>query len=189
MLNICRASEEEWLLADSMRAALLEPDSAALLVEFCELTARWILSILQQGPGPAREALVLIPESALRDICAVLNFLIRQRATELLGGMDIGALVGCLTAVLRATDLIPSPAVHFSVVQLLLGMLSPQLGAGRHARSGSYHLGAAEAALVSAVLGTGAAQTELLPALMAAYVHADHVVGLDVDKGEGVAEC
>ena len=35
---------------------------------------------------------------------------------------------------------------------------------------------------MSAVLGTGAAQTELLPALMAAYVQADHVVGLDVDK-------
>lgn len=36
----------------------------------------------------------------------------------------------------------------------------------------------------AAVLGTGAAQTELLPALMAAYSHADHVVGLDVDKDQ-----
>lgn len=42
----------------------------------------------------------------------------------------------------------------------------------------------AEAALVTAVLGTGAAQSELLPALMAAYAHADHVVGLDVDKDQ-----
>lgn len=42
----------------------------------------------------------------------------------------------------------------------------------------------AEAALVTAVLGTGAAQTDLLPALMAAYAHADHVVGLDVDKDQ-----
>ena len=42
----------------------------------------------------------------------------------------------------------------------------------------------AEAALVTAVLGTGAAQTDLLPALMAAYAHADHVVGLDVDRDQ-----
>jgi hypothetical protein len=34
------------------------------------------------------------------------------------------------------------------------------------------------------VLGTGAAQRELLPALMAAYAHADHVVGLDVDRDQ-----
>ncbi len=40
----------------------------------------------------------------------------------------------------------------------------------------------AEAALVSAVLRTGAAQADLLPALMRAYVAADHVVGLDVDQ-------
>ena len=39
-----------------------------------------------------------------------------------------------------------------------------------------------EAALVAAVLGTGAAQEELVPALMHAYAGADHVVGLDVDR-------
>ena len=37
---------------------------------------------------------------------------------------------------------------------------------------------------MTAVLGTGAAQRELLPALLAAYAHADHVVGLDVDKDQ-----
>ena len=40
------------------------------------------------------------------------------------------------------------------------------------------HMSAAEGALVSAVLGTGATQTELLPAIMKAYAHADHVVRL-----------
>ena len=39
-----------------------------------------------------------------------------------------------------------------------------------------------EAALVAAVLGTGAAQKDLVPALMRCYAAADHVVGLDVDK-------
>ena len=39
-----------------------------------------------------------------------------------------------------------------------------------------------EAALVAAVLGTGAAQQDLVPALMRCYAAADHVVGLDVDK-------
>lgn len=78
--------------------------------------------------------------------------------------------------------------VHQSIVQLLLAMLSPQLaGGGAHRRGGALgprHLSPAESALVTAVLGTGAAQTALLPALMAAYSHADHVVGLDVDKDQ-----
>ena len=39
-----------------------------------------------------------------------------------------------------------------------------------------------EQALVAAVLGTGAAQEQLVPALMKAYAAADYVVGLDVDK-------
>lgn len=39
-----------------------------------------------------------------------------------------------------------------------------------------------EAALVAAVQGTGAAQQDLVPALMRCYVAADFVVGLDVDK-------
>ena len=41
-----------------------------------------------------------------------------------------------------------------------------------------------EQALVAAVLCTGAAQEQLVPALMAAYAAADHVVGLDVDKDQ-----
>ena len=39
-----------------------------------------------------------------------------------------------------------------------------------------------EAALVAAVLGTGAAQEELVPALMHVHAGADNVVGLDVDR-------
>ena len=35
---------------------------------------------------------------------------------------------------------------------------------------------------MAAVLGTGAAQKDLVPALMRCYAAADHVVGLDVDK-------
>lgn len=62
-----------------------------------------------------------------------------------------------------------------------------QLDYRRMARGGSLgarHVTPAETALVTAVLGTGAAQTYLLPALMAAYAHADHVVGLDVDRDQ-----
>lgn len=39
-----------------------------------------------------------------------------------------------------------------------------------------------EAALVAAVLGTGAAQEQLVPALMRVYAAADNVIGLDVDR-------
>ena len=49
---------------------------------------------------------------------------------------------------------------------------------------GPSNQGVGEQALVAAVLGTGAAQEQLVPALMKAYAAADHVVGLDVDKDQ-----
>ena len=163
---------------------------------------------------------------------ALRSFLIYNGAAELLGGTDIGVLVACLTGLLKHTHLVTSPPVHSSIVQLLLAMLSPQVGGtwglglgpgrggwhdclrapaeprtrppaatnssppptacplpqlgggGGRSLGRSRHVSPAEAALVTAVLGTGAAQTDLLPALMAAYAHADHVVGLDVDKDQ-----
>jgi hypothetical protein len=39
-------------------------------------------------------------------------------------------------------------------------------------------------ALVTSVLGTSAAQQQLVPALMRVYGQADFVVGLDVDKDD-----
>ena len=56
------------------------------------------------------------------------SFLIYSGATDLLGGMDIAALVACLTGLLKHTHLVTSPPVHQSIVQLLLAMLSPQVG-------------------------------------------------------------
>lgn len=47
---------------------------------------------------------------------------------------------------------------------------------------GPTHMRPGEAALLAAVLGTGAAQESLVPALMRVYAGADHVVGLDVDR-------
>lgn len=44
--------------------------------------------------------------------------------------------------------------------------------------------GAGEMALVTSVLGTSAAQQQLVPALMRVYGQADFVVGLDVDKDD-----
>jgi hypothetical protein len=43
---------------------------------------------------------------------------------------------------------------------------------------------AGESALVASVLGTSAAQEQLVPALMRVYGQADFVVGLDVDKDD-----
>lgn len=43
---------------------------------------------------------------------------------------------------------------------------------------------AGESALVASVLGTSAAQQQLVPALMRVYGQADFVVGLDVDKDD-----
>lgn len=57
------------------------------------------------------------------------SFIIYNGASDLLGGSDVGVLVGCLTGLLKHTDLVTSPPVHLSIVQLLLAMLSPQVGA------------------------------------------------------------
>ena len=100
----------------------MDPELGNDLVQFCELTARWILAMLRQGGAVAAAATTIVPESAVRDMCVVLQYFIQKSCTELLGGADIGALISCLTAVLGATDAIPSPAVHFSVVQLLLAI-------------------------------------------------------------------
>jgi hypothetical protein len=43
---------------------------------------------------------------------------------------------------------------------------------------------AGETALVASVLGTSAAQQQLVPALMRVYGSADFVVGLDVDRDD-----
>lgn len=181
------ATEDQWLLYDGMRAQLLDPEFANDTVHFMELQARWLVSLMQRGPEAAKEAFSLIPESVVRDMTAWLSFLIYNQSTELLGGMDIGVLVACLSGLLKHTHLVTSPPVHASIVQLLLAMLSPQLDYRSIARGGALgprRVSPAEAALVTAVLGTGAAQTDLLPALMAAYAHADHVVGLDVDRDQ-----
>jgi hypothetical protein len=47
---------------------------------------------------------------------------------------------------------------------------------------GPAHMRPGESALLATVLGTGAAQQDLVPALMRVYAAADNVVGLDVDR-------
>ena len=142
----------------------------------------------QGGEEAARRALALIPESVVSDLAAYLNYLIQRGATDLLGGMDIGALMACITGLLARPDLMPSAVVRQSLVQLLAGMLAPGRareddgGRGGRGSLGPSRLSAAQMALLAAALGAGSTQAELLPALMATYTHADHVVGLDVDK-------
>ena len=57
-------------------------------------------------------------------------------------------------------------------------ILAMMVEVGRYAGLlGPSHQSVGEQALVAAVLGTGAAQESLVPALMNAYAAADHVVG------------
>lgn len=137
----------------------------------------------QGGEESARRALALIPESVVSDMAGWLMYLIQRGATDLLGGMDISALMGAITGLLARPDLMPSAVVRQSLVQLLAGMLAP--GRAREGGGGSLgpsRLSAAQMALLAAALGAGSTQAELLPALMATYTFADHVLGLDVDK-------
>ena len=72
--------------------------------------------------------------------------------------------------------------LHVNHAALRFGSLMGEFAVA--ATLGPSHQGVGEQALVAAVLGTGAAQEQLVPALMKAYAAADYVVGLDVDKDQ-----
>ncbi|DBA74342.1 hypothetical protein WJX77_011104 [Trebouxia sp. C0004] len=178
-------SLDMWLLTDSTLAQLMDPQLAAPAVQFLVLEATWLLKLAKQDPQTARKAFAKIPDYVIRDMTAWLSFVIRGGQPDLLASCRLDILIAFLVEMLQRGDLVQSPIIQAKIVELLLTMLSPQLGRRRSKGVlGPSHQGVGEQALVAAVLGTGAAQEQLVPALMVAYAAADHVVGLDVDKDQ-----
>jgi ubiquitin-protein ligase len=177
---------EEALFRDTGLAHLLEPELAADATGFAVLTVSWVAHLLAEG-GP--DAVAAVPEYALRDAAAWVAFCVRCGGADVVGGSDVGALVGGVSAFLRADGVAArSPLAAAACVEMLQAMLAPQLDARRiiggadGASLGPTAMSPGERALVATVLATGAAQAALIPALMRAHAGADVVVGLDVDK-------
>ena len=221
-------SLEESLFRDCGLAHLSEAALVNDAVAFAALTATWLHSLLPSTSTPDASSsasasasvsassasasasaslppIASVPEFALRDACGLLSFVLRCGSADVVGGCDVGALVGALAALLGARA--PSPAGSSSssappllsplsaaaCVELLQAMLAPQLDDGRRRAArgaGGGALGPAsmspgERALVATVLsagGRGASSSRLVPALMRAHAGCDVVVGLDVDR-------
>ncbi|KAL3133458.1 hypothetical protein ABBQ38_007321 [Trebouxia sp. C0009 RCD-2024] len=179
-------SVDTWLLQDSTMAQLLDPRLAAPAVQFLVLEAMWLLKLAKQEEGAAQRAFAQIPDFVIRDMTAWLSFVIRGGQPDLVAACRLDVLIAFLVEMLQRGDLVQSPIIHAKIVELLLTMLLPGQPGRRRAKGllGPSHQGVGEQALVAAVLGTGAAQEQLVPALMKAYAAADYVVGLDVDKDQ-----
>ncbi|KAK9823993.1 hypothetical protein WJX72_006841 [[Myrmecia] bisecta] len=173
---------EMWLLEDCTLAQLLDPNFASDAVTFMVLEAAWLLRIAQQDAEAAKAAFQLIPDSVVRDMASWLTFVIRVGHADLVAGVPIGPLVASLAYMLQRHDLVRSPLVRAKLVELLLAMLAPMQRRSTGGVLGPTYMRPGEAALVANILGSPAAQHDLVPALMHTYAAADHVVGLDVDK-------
>lgn len=177
-----RTPVELWLLQDCCIAQLMQPGFAADAVNFMVLEALWLHSLAQQDPDSALTAFRSIPESVVKDLTSWLAWVIRLGHAELLGAVPIGRLIAALTTLLQRPQLVRNAVVQSSIVELLSSMLLPLSRRSIRGVLGPSYMRPGEAALVAAVLGTGAAQDELVPALMQVYAGADNVVGLDVDR-------
>lgn len=62
---------------------------------------------------------------------AWLGFVIRGGQPDLVASCRLDALIAFLVAMLQRGDLVQSPIVQAKIVELLLAMLSPQLGRRR----------------------------------------------------------
>ncbi|MEW5299691.1 MAG: hypothetical protein WDW36_002681 [Sanguina aurantia] len=166
------------LLWDCSSTALFDPLLADDMARFALFTLDW-LSTLARTPT-AVASFRCIPEYVLSDALTWLSALIDYGQPEIVASKPVGLLIDSLVTLLDSPTCVRSPLIHNKIVTLLMSMMAPQLATSR-GRLGRGHLSPGQSALVAAVLGTPAAQTQLLPALMRAYVGADYVVGLDVD--------
>eukprot|EP00884_Botryococcus_braunii_P016263 jgi/Botrbrau1/331/Bobra.0022s0288.1 len=183
----CSKSKEQpldvYLLSDCTFAQMMDPEFVANAVSFVMLEAVWLRDLMGRPHQEARSAFSVIPEYVVKDMASWLCFVIRSgHADQVAGVPGLSTLMDCLTGLLQRSDLVRSALVHSKIVELLLAMLAPHLDSRRSRGAlGPSLMGTGERALLAAVLGSGATQEDLVPALMRVYAAADIVVGLDVD--------
>ncbi len=95
------------------------------------LQATWLLKLAKQDPETARKAFAKIPDYVIRDMTAWLSFVIRGGQPDLVASCRLDLLIAFLVEMLQRGDLVQSPIIQAKIVELLLTMLSPQLGRQR----------------------------------------------------------
>ena len=98
--------------------------------------ATWLLGLARQDPDTARKAFAVVPDYVVRDMTSWLSFVIRGGQPDLVASCRLDVLMAFLVHMLQRGDLVQSPIVQAKIVELLLSMLSPQLGR-RRSRGGS----------------------------------------------------
>lgn len=89
------------------------------------------MQLAQQDPKAAKQVFGSIPDYVIRDMTAWLSFVIQHGQADLVASCRLDLLIAFLTEMLQRLELVQSPIVHAKIVELLLTMLSPQLGRGR----------------------------------------------------------
>ena len=89
------------------------------------------MGLAKQDPDAARKAFSLIPDYVIRDMTAWLSFVIRGGQPDIVASCRLDRLIAFLVEMLQRGELVQSPIVHAKIVELLLTMLSPQLGRRR----------------------------------------------------------
>ena len=92
------------------------------------LQATWLLGLAKQDAEAARRAFSAIPEYVIRDMTAWLSLVIRGGQPDLVASCRLDLLIAFLVEMLQRGDLVCRPIVQAKIVELLLTMLSPQLG-------------------------------------------------------------
>ena len=95
------------------------------------MQATWLLKLAKQDPETARKAFAKIPDYVIRDMTAWLSFVIRGGQPDLVASCRLDVLIAFLVEMLQRGDLVQSPIIQAKIVELLLTMLSPQLGRRR----------------------------------------------------------
>ena len=193
-------------LTDAGLSGLLDHNIAGDACRLALLTSAWLLGLASLGAEHAgaesavdnaeaaaqrqRRAFARVPASVVRDVASFISIVLRFDKADLLSGaasapLPVAALVEACCALLTRRDLVSSPLVVASLVDLLHALLCADAsarggGGGGLGRTGS----AAHDALVGSVLGNPAARQRLCPALVAAYPRLDAVEGLDVDADD-----
>ena len=107
-----------------------------MIVPIMSLQAAWLLQLARQDGADAKKAFACIPEYTIRDMTGWLSFVIQSGQADLVASCRLDVLIAFLTEMLQRLELVQSPIVHAKIVELLLAMLSPQLG--RRRRRGTF---------------------------------------------------
>lgn len=109
------------------------PQQAISCFTICvgDVQATWLRQQAKQSTDAAKSAYASIPDYVVRDMTAWLSFVIQNGQADLVASCRLDVLIAFLTEMLQRLELVQSPLVHAKIVELLLTMLSPQLGRGR----------------------------------------------------------